>query len=226
MPSWVSADARPLVGLNVSGLLQMGGYSKDNMFGLAVDYPTLIDELIAYFTKEANAHLVLVTHVTGAPGGHESDATACEALFAKHKASCQGRLHLADPSYNHREIKYLIGKCDFFLGARLHACIAALSQGVPAVGMAYSRKFVGVFESLQCPELVVDLRANSNQAALSLVKDLYRDRERLASVIAGSSQQARSDAYGIFSRILSVDSSVGIEPGAQLSGVAGRASAR
>ena len=44
--------------------------------------------------------------------------------------------------------KAVIGQCDFFIGSRMHACIAALSQGVPCVGVAYSMKFAGVFDTV------------------------------------------------------------------------------
>jgi polysaccharide pyruvyl transferase WcaK-like protein len=40
----------------------------------------------------------------------------------------------------------------------MHACIAALSQGIPTVGVAYSRKFVGVFESIGAGDMVADAR--------------------------------------------------------------------
>jgi hypothetical protein len=53
------------VGLNVSGLLFMGGYNLDNMFGLKSDYPDLMRALIRWFTQEAGTDLVLISHVTG-----------------------------------------------------------------------------------------------------------------------------------------------------------------
>jgi polysaccharide pyruvyl transferase WcaK-like protein len=39
----------------------------------------------------------------------------------------------------------------------MHACIAALSQSIPAVGLAYSKKFHGVFESIELGENVADI---------------------------------------------------------------------
>ena len=45
-------------------------------------------------------------------------------------------------------MKYLIGQCDFFVGSRMHSCIAAVSQCVPAVSIAYSDKFIGVMATL------------------------------------------------------------------------------
>ena len=43
-----------------------------------------------------------------------------------------------------REIKGLIGQCDLFIGSKMHACIAAWSQGVPAIAIASSHKYYGV----------------------------------------------------------------------------------
>lgn len=46
------------------------------------------------------------------------------------------------------EAKSYIAGMDFFMGARMHACITALLSGVPVVPMAYSLKFEGLFGSL------------------------------------------------------------------------------
>jgi colanic acid/amylovoran biosynthesis protein len=195
LPDWAVGRKRPLVGLNVSGLLFMGGYNQDNMFGLKGNYPELMRTLIRWFTQEAKADLLLVTHVTG----WENDANACKELHAELSGACEGRLHLADPECDHREIKWLIGHCDFFLGARMHACIAALSQGVPAIGMAYSRKFAGVFDSVEVPELVADLRTLDTGEVMKKVIELYGQRDLFASrlhLTAPLARRAAEDLYG------------------------------
>ena len=40
------------VGLNVSGLLMSGGYTGANQFGLSIDYPALIREIIRFFQAQ------------------------------------------------------------------------------------------------------------------------------------------------------------------------------
>ena len=65
---------------------------------------------------------------------------------------------IVDREYDQHEIKGVIGMCDFFVGSRMHACIGALSQGIPCVGVAYSMKFRGVFESVGVADWVVDSR--------------------------------------------------------------------
>ena len=148
----------PLVGLNVSGLLYMGGYAGDNMFGLKSDYPELVEALIRTFV-EAGASVLLVPHVYGAGSGSESDASVSRRIHETLTPEFGERLLCAEDELSHHEVKWLIGQCDFFLGARMHACIGALSQRVPAVGLAYSRKFAGVFQSVDVEDLVADLRA-------------------------------------------------------------------
>jgi polysaccharide pyruvyl transferase WcaK-like protein len=46
------------------------------------------------------------------------------------------------------DAKSYISGLDFLCGSRMHACIAAFSTGVAVVPIAYSRKFSGVFGTL------------------------------------------------------------------------------
>lgn len=134
----------PQVGINVSGLLMAGGYTGQNELGIALDYPALIDRLIEGF-QEQGAKVHLVPHVIVREGrmAREDDFKASEKLADKHPGTVLAPA-FKDPS----EAKSYIAGLDFFMGARMHACIAAFSSGVPVVPMAYSRKFEGLFGSL------------------------------------------------------------------------------
>jgi polysaccharide pyruvyl transferase WcaK-like protein len=74
------------------------------------------------------------------------------------------------------EVKHIIGTCDFFIGSRMHACIGALSQSVPAVSIAYSDKFAGVMESIGVPDLVVDPRVKNEEQILRAVGRAFERR--------------------------------------------------
>jgi len=198
IPPWLTSGDGPLVGLNISGLLYADPERAAKSFGLKGNYRYVLESLVIWLTNEMEARVILVTHVTGAG---ESDALACQEFFAALNGRCAGRLHMADPDYNHREIKHLIGQCEFFVGARMHACIAALSQGIPAVGMAYSRKFAGVYESIDVSALVVDLRRNDDAAVLEQLKSNFLLREVLAARLVRQAGIARSSALGLFSHL-------------------------
>jgi polysaccharide pyruvyl transferase WcaK-like protein len=177
----------PLVGLNVSGLLLMGGYSRANMFGLRLDYGALVDRLVALFIDEKNAEVLLVPHVFGDTG--ESDAAAAAALHERLRNRHPQRLHAVRGRYDQNEIKHVIGLCDFFVGSRMHACIAALSQCIPAVGVAYSDKFAGVFDSVGAGHMVADPRRLGLEETVGAVSRAFdgrgAERARLRAAMPG-----------------------------------------
>ncbi len=167
----------PIVGLNVSGLLAMGGYTQRNMFGLKTDYNKLIANLIEFFIQRRGATVLLVPHVFGGEEGDaESDAVACAAVYRSLQPVYSDRLRVVEGPYDQNEIKYIIGMCDFFVGSRMHACIAALSQNIPALAIAYSDKFIGVLQTLDVDSLVADARRLDEDSIVQIVADSYDDR--------------------------------------------------
>jgi polysaccharide pyruvyl transferase WcaK-like protein len=165
------------VGLNVSGLLMNGGYSGKNEFDLQTDYPALVRDIILYFIKHSvGCEVNLVPHVIvrDDPAAREDDLRACEMLQAEFPG-----LRLAPAFDSPSAAKSFIAGLDFFMGARMHACIAAFSSGVPVVPMAYSRKFAGMFGSLGYAH-TVDCRQEDNAAILEKIASAFENRDRLA----------------------------------------------
>ena len=132
------------VGINVSGLLMGGGYTGKNEFGIALDYPALMRDLIRHFQGVgAQVHLVPHVIVRGGRMVGEDDARASQVLASEFPGTI-----LAPAFDTPSQAKTYIAGMDFFMGARMHACIAAFSAGVPVIPMAYSRKFEGLFGSI------------------------------------------------------------------------------
>jgi colanic acid/amylovoran biosynthesis protein len=175
------SDGSPLIGLNVSGLLAMGGYNRANMFGLRVNYRELVARLIIFLIEERHAIVLLVPHVFGEGPHSESDAAVCEEFYERLRGTHTGRVGLIRGTCNEREIKHVIGQCDFFVGSRMHACIAALSQNVPALAIAYSDKFIGVMETIGLESLVADPRQMGQDEILEKLSDIYDRRQTIRS---------------------------------------------
>jgi polysaccharide pyruvyl transferase WcaK-like protein len=182
--------ARPIVGLNVSGLLYMGGYSQDNMFGLKIPYAQLLTEIVRSLVSGFDCQFLLIPHVFG--DSPENDVSACRRFRGELSEDLRARVVLMDGVWDQSQIKYVIGKCHFFIGSRMHACIAALSQSVPAVGLAYSMKFEGVFRSVGVPQLVLDLARTSQGEVLAQISNLFRERAAIAANLSQSMPQVRA----------------------------------
>ncbi len=174
-------EGKNLVGINISGLLYNGGYSQNNMFGLKCDYPKLIYSIVEYFLARDDTFVLLVPHVFPPPQlAVESDPDVCRHVYEKTACRFPKKIFLLEGNYDPNEIKYIIGKCDFFIGSRMHSCIAAISHNIPTVPLAYSRKFMGVFDSVKESECVADLKLLNSEEIYQHIEKLFCQRTEIA----------------------------------------------
>ena len=168
------------VGLNVSALLWHGGYTQDNQFGLKVDYPSLIRSIIDYFLEQVNVKVHLIPHVVGSERHVENDYAVSFDLYEEYN---HPNLVLAPLFLDPISAKNYIAGMDFFMGARMHATIAAFSSGVPVFPMAYSRKFNGLFaDTLQYPYMA-DMLKENNEAVLNHIKAAFKQHIEIEDII-------------------------------------------
>lgn len=176
-PKKFSDAAITRVGINVSGLLFNGGYTGGNQFGLSIDYPATIRRLIEFFVKEPGVEVHLVAHVIEPGMPIEDDLAVCSKLADEFPG-----VTVAPAFSRPSEAKSYIAGLDFFVGARMHACIAAFSSGVPVVPMAYSRKFNGLFGSLGYKELADCLQDTDEQIHIKILT-AYKNKDVIESFI-------------------------------------------
>jgi polysaccharide pyruvyl transferase WcaK-like protein len=176
------------IGINVSGLLMNGGYSGANQFGLKGDYPAMMRRLISRFAARDDCEVHLVSHVISEVFPVEDDFRASAALAAELAGQFGGgQIVLAPKFATPSEAKSYIAGMDFFMGARMHACIAAFSSGVPVVPMAYSRKFAGLFDALGYPH-TVDCTRESAEAIEAKIAAAFETRTALKSDLTAALQ--------------------------------------
>jgi polysaccharide pyruvyl transferase WcaK-like protein len=200
-PPLPDKSASVLIGLNVNGLVYNGGYTRANMFGLKLDYRAFLTRLVEQLLSDQSSRVLLVPH-TYAPEGHvESDPAACSDVRRQVAPSLRARVHLVTGEYDQHQIKGVIGLCDFFIGSRMHACIGALSQGIPTIGVAYSRKFVGVFDVVGAADSVIDGRTECVEGALIRVRELFSEREANKATLAQTVPAARTELARAFRQI-------------------------
>jgi polysaccharide pyruvyl transferase WcaK-like protein len=188
------------VGINVSGLLYHGGYSGKNEFGLTLDYRQLLHEMCAYFLAQPDVEVHLVAHVV--PKVTSGTIVIEDDLYACHELEKNWPDVKIAPCFDSPiSAKSFISKMDFFIGARMHACIAAFSSGVPVVPMAYSRKFNGLFSSLGYAAHVLDMRALNHQDAMQFIADSFEQRQDLLALVESGNQLAQEKLQNYMAQI-------------------------
>lgn len=194
--------SKELVGINISGLLSMGGYTRNNMFSFKTDYNELIREIITMFLEKENVNVLIIPHVFGDRENLESDVHAGLSFYEEHKGKYQDKLFNIEDTLDQNEIKYVIGMCDFFIGSRMHACIAALSQGIPTAAIAYSDKFHGVISSIDFAELVSDPRTMNMGEIMLRIGRIFQDRKGIKERLEKKLPGIKENIYSIFQEIL------------------------
>lgn len=168
------------VGINISALLWNGGYSGNNQFGLACDYQKLNKDLIDYFLHQPKTKVYLIPHVVMQERNVENDYEVAYDLWREFS---NPNLMIAPFALDPIEIKSFISGLDFFMGARMHATIAAFSTGVPVIPFAYSRKFNGLYRNTLNYDYVADMKEMNNTSIIQMVKKSFDSRQQIRTCI-------------------------------------------
>ncbi|WP_428505808.1 polysaccharide pyruvyl transferase family protein [Roseateles sp.] len=155
-----------VLGLNLSPLV-------DGVRKRAGASSELVDEAVR-FVEGVVAHtrlgVLLVPHVAPLDGSTFNNDEIYLAQLQQRLQSLGGRVRSVPGGMNGCQLKDVIAGCRYFIGARTHATIAALSSGVPTVSIAYSIKARGInLDLFDHEDHVLDTRkvdAQSLQQAL------------------------------------------------------------
>jgi colanic acid/amylovoran biosynthesis protein len=142
-------------------------------------YPTFIElmaQLVDYLTTELNAMVILLPHVIG-PYERTDDRILAKQIYEmvklKHKAK------VINNEYTPREIRGIFRRCDLLIGGRTHACIAAISMGVPTIAIAYSHKTYGIMKMLDLEKYICDASTLEINELTSKIDELLLAREKI-----------------------------------------------
>ena len=170
-------SSRMKIGFNVSGLLYNGGYNRKNYFGLSFDYKAFVDKLLEKLVADNRFEVHMLPHVNTEVNPVDDDYAVCVLLARKY--GC----HVAPRYDSPVDAKGYIAGMDLFTGARMHSTIGAISSGVPVIPVAYSRKFNGLYGSLEYPWLIDAKAKITVDEAIDLFFDyLARYNEMVQSV--------------------------------------------
>jgi len=178
-----AGDAGPLVGLNISGLIHNDPEKARTRYRFRADYRAAMRGFVERLVADG-ARVLLVPHVVTPPGHYESDADASRAVVDALDPALRGRVTIAPEFADPRHAKWLIARCDWFCGTRMHATIAGLSSGTPTAAVAYSDKTRGVFETCAQGGEVVDPREVETSEVVERLWDSYQRRQAVHRSLA------------------------------------------
>lgn len=190
-----------LIGVNVSGLLFQGGYTGRNEFCLRANYRCVQYTIIRALLAQPGTRVLLVPHVLGTEKDGESDAVACKQIYEDLRGQYPDRIGILRGAYSPGEMRAIVGLCGFLVGSRMHACIAALAQSIPAVAVAYSDKFLGVIATLGVDVPVADARTLSCPEIVAVVESAWQARGEIAERLARKMPTIQEAAWNLLTSL-------------------------
>jgi colanic acid/amylovoran biosynthesis protein len=186
-PFWPSGEAGVL-GINVSPLIERYRYPGGDLRAEIADF-------IRHAVKDLGFGVLLVPHVNPLRGdGDGGDVAYMEDLLAQ-VADLGSAVTMMPSTFNAAQCKHVIGRVRFFMGARTHATIAALSSGVPTISIAYSVKARGINRDVFGSEDMVLQTPEVSAASLRTSLDwLLREEQTLRSQLAARVVQVQQAA--------------------------------
>lgn len=178
-----------IVGLNVSALVL-----KWYQHGDAAQF----QEEVAGFVRKvvsSGKRVLLIPHVSLAHGPIITNDHAFLGQLHEKLGDIHEHVTLLPANIPARQLKWLIGKCRFFLGARTHATIAAISSGVPTVAIAYSAKARGIWNDVfGNTDYLLETNALSASALEEKLALIERDEEKIRATLAEQKPVMREGA--------------------------------
>ena len=167
--------------VNVSGLLWSPNTHVDHE-----RYRATTRRIISALITQGR-HVTLLPHVLDS-ANRDNDVPTAGELIAEFGGAVD---HYVPEGLD--DARAVIASANVLIGARMHACLNALSTGVPAIALAYSRKFEPLTRSIEWPH-VVSLSTSSEPAddVLAILADARigeqarHTRERAAELLAGA----------------------------------------
>ena len=125
------------LGFNISPILE--DYTEG-----ALDGEHILAESAAFLNqviRDTSLKVLLVPHAMR-PNNWNNDYDLLNSLIQK--TGAHEKIKILPNYLNAGQLKYFISRCRFFIGARTHSTIAALSSYVPTVSISYSLKSKGI----------------------------------------------------------------------------------
>ena len=168
----------PLIGISVSKIVSNYGFPElKNRKDKYEEYVKLMSRVVDYLVDALNATIVLVPHVIG-PGDDNDDRIVADNICKLIKN--KDKMISIENEYTPEELKGIIGQCDLFIGARMHATIASTSMLVPTVAIAYSDKTHGIIgKMLGYEAYVLDVMGLSYDRLISKIDDAWENRDAI-----------------------------------------------
>lgn len=180
MNFWPKKVEHEVLGFNISPLIQKFRPAGEPHQVLQLEVAEFLKETV----KNTTLSILLIPHVDPLDGTSENSDSHYMREILNVTGDLDGRISLAPSTLNAAQLKYVLSQCTYFIGARTHATIGALSCLVPTVSIAYSIKAKGLNRDLFRNENLVLETPSVNKVTLhQYLKKLIENKSNISTLL-------------------------------------------
>ena len=133
----------PIIGIAASQLISSEKYIKT------------LSNFSNHLINIYNYNIVLIPHVIDTIKNVNDDRIVLKKIYQNldNREKCL----LIERDLDAPVLKNLIGKCDIFIGSRMHSNIASISSNVPTIAISYSHKYSAIMDLFDQGEYVLNV---------------------------------------------------------------------
>ena len=155
-------------------------------------YKNVIIQIIDYLTDKLDVRVILVPHETG-PGILSDDRFTGAEIHQKLKN--KKKVVPISEELSPEETKGVIGRCELFIGSRMHANIAALSMAVPTIAIGYSHKTWGIMKMMEQEEFICDFQEVTVSNVMAKIDKAWQNKEKISEELKQKTKIVQERAF-------------------------------
>lgn len=198
---WPRCGNQGVLGLNMSPLLEVYRRNDARKEGILDVTENFIKRVIG----EYDLSIIFIPHVVPYHGAKKNNDHAFMGALRDRLGDMDGRLTMTPPTLNAAQTKYVISRCRFFIGARTHSTIAALSSHIPTLSIAYSVKAGGINQDIfGHTRYVLDVQKISSSNLMEKFQALLEEEDTILKILPVSVDRIKERARLCVRRLASL----------------------
>jgi len=160
----------------------------------------ILSALVEKLIKEGNYQVILLPHEIKS-GGHD-DLTVCREIYGAVKVENRSNLHLIEGrNCDASVLKEIISLCRIVVSSRFHGAVAALSQNIPAITLAWSFKYRELLCWFDFEGYNIDESELHEQKIFALVKSIEDDYRNIQRQLEVKNKEIKEEVLDLFNSI-------------------------
>jgi polysaccharide pyruvyl transferase WcaK-like protein len=172
---------RPLIGMTISKVRAVIAYPDSSPSQSYRKHIEMMARIVDRIVDVSGATIILLPHSIGMDGNGDDRLVAQDI-----RESCRQRVNVFSISgeYGPEELKGVIGRCQMFVGERLHSVIGATTLGVPAIAMSYAADTrLAMVRPMVTDDYVIPLENLDEEALIDKIRRLWQQRASVAEAL-------------------------------------------